>query len=103
MKNNQADSTSYKEELIGLLNIWAANYGWLNGKIDLSKTPDWSSFTLPVEEAFLTAHSPLYGVKPGKEEPSSVAEVRKKLAPLLNYVKLKRQDLHLAVQGTKEA
>ncbi|MBX9718149.1 MAG: hypothetical protein K2X36_04820 [Microbacteriaceae bacterium] len=80
-------------ELITLVEQWGAHFGWYDGRIDLGVT-DLSSFTIP--DCTLTAHAPVWGTRAGSERAIPIAEVRKRLAGLVRFVRATRHDMHVA-------
>eukprot|EP00613_Pedinella_sp_CCMP2098_P006539 CAMPEP_0171610168 /NCGR_PEP_ID=MMETSP0990-20121206/9892_1 /TAXON_ID=483369 /ORGANISM="non described non described, Strain CCMP2098" /LENGTH=171 /DNA_ID=CAMNT_0012173533 /DNA_START=41 /DNA_END=556 /DNA_ORIENTATION=- len=87
-------SSPNKDEIMALVNQWAAHFGFLDGKIDL-KDDDLSAFSTP--DVSLTAHAPLWGTKAGEEKPIPAADVRKNLAGMLKYVTIERHAMQMAV------
>jgi hypothetical protein len=89
-------SSPHKEELLALVNQWAAQFGYLDGTITLKpETDDLTTFS--TADCTLTAHAPLWGTKVGQEKAVAAAEVRKTLAGMLKYANVERHDMHMAL------
>jgi hypothetical protein len=87
-------------QLVQLLSVYAERFGWVDGKIDLST--DLADVTLP--SATFTAHSPLWGTKPGKEKAVPATEVRANIKNnLLPYFSLARHGMQIAFHPDGES
>ena len=90
----QAMGSTEQDEVISLIEAWAAAFGYYDGRIDLADGDDLSAFT--TADCTLTAHAPLWGTKAGEEKAIPVAEVREQLAGMLKWARIARHDMHLA-------
>ena len=89
-----AMASTEQDELISLIEAWAAAFGYYDGRIDLRDGDDLSAFT--TADCTLTAHAPLWGTKAGEEKAIPVAEVREQLAGMLKWARIARHDMHIA-------
>lgn len=87
-------SQANTSELATLVEHWGAHFGWYDGTIDLG-VDDLSAFT--TADCTLTAHAPVWGTRAGAERAIPIAEVRKRLAGLVKFVRGTRHDMHIAV------
>ena len=92
---------SHQDELFGLVDQWAAHFGYYDGRIDLKSGGDLAAFC--TKQCTLTAHAPLWGTKPGQEKPMPPARVRETLAKNLRWVRIARHEMHIARHPEKDA
>lgn len=88
------------DELLALLEIWAAHFGYYDGQINLDDG-DLSTFTTP--DCALTAHAPLWGTKEGEERAVPAAEVRRSLARMTRWTRIERHNMHIARHPSADA
>jgi hypothetical protein len=88
-------SSPHKDEILALMQQWAALVGYLDNKINIQPTDDLTTFS--TKGAFLTAHPGLWGTKAGQEKKIPLAEVRKTLAGMLKYMTPERHNMHMAL------
>ena len=81
------------DELLALIEAWAAHFGYYDGAIDL-EVSDLSAFT--TADCTLTAHAPLWGTEAGAESATPASEVRTSLAKMLRRVRITRNNMHMA-------
>ncbi|MFK7987596.1 MAG: hypothetical protein AB8I08_16370 [Sandaracinaceae bacterium] len=74
---------------------YASCFGYYDGKIDPDDGCDLGEFLTP--ECTLTAHAPLWGTKVGEEEAVPAAEVRRRLARSLRWMRVARHEMHMAL------
>ncbi|MFT4976336.1 MAG: hypothetical protein ACI8S6_002232 [Myxococcota bacterium] len=82
------------DELLALIELWAAHFGYYDGKINLQSGGDLS--TLTTSDCTLTAHAPLWGTKKGQEQAVPATAVRKQLSGMLKWMRIGRHDMHMA-------
>ncbi len=80
------------DELLAVVDEWAAHFGYYSGAIDLEDT-DLSHFV--TADCALTAHAPLWDIKPGEEKAIACPEVRKLLAANLDFAHVDRHQMHM--------
>lgn len=89
-----------EDELLALIELFASHYGYYDGKIDL-ESGDLSTFATP--ECSITAHAPLWRTKEGQEKQVPLLDVRKQLAGMLKWFRIRRHEMHLAQHPTQNA
>ena len=86
--------STQQDELLALIDLWAAHFGYYDGRIDLQAGGDLGAFT--TADCNLTAHAPLWGTKEGEEKPIPAVDVREQLAGTLKWTRIARHDMHMA-------
>lgn len=87
-----------KGELLDLFRHWAVLFGYTTGKIVINSDDEMA--VCATGDCTLTAHAPLWRVKPGAEKAVPATTVRRTIQRLYKFVKIDRHNMYVAVNGT---